>query len=246
MKMELTQKDKRLLVFLAIFVVVVSLGYWGIFPAVRAIREIDSEIEVQQQLKATNEEKINMRPIVIKDNEILENKIVAAGKDFFPIMTTAEIDKLMTGMAITYSLHADSLDIQMPDKMAELDPYQYSDRHINPHLYEEEEEEALVSIQTQADAVEEYAEGKEEEPEEKEEEKVLTGIYDVHLQMRLSGDEANLQKLIDDLSAYGHKLQVNSYRWVETSQVDVNEEGQYVVNTQRVLGIELDMYMCEE
>lgn len=247
MKMELTQRDKKLLVFLAVFVIVVCLGYWGIYPAITSIRNIDEEIVNQEEIKELNQAKINMLPIVKKDNEILEEKIEDAGKDFFKIMKSDEIDKLMTGMAITYSLHADSLDIQMPEDMAELEPYQYSDRYINPESYKEDEEEALISIQTQVKTVDEYAEGEAAESEEpEEEEKILTGIYNVHLKMRLSGEENNLQKFIDDLSEYGHKLQVASYSWIEASNVGMNDEGQYIVSTHKVLGIELDMYMCED
>lgn len=248
MKMELTQRDKRLLIFLAIFVTVVGLGYWGIYPSIKAIKSIDNEIALQQQIKAVNETKLSMLPIIIKDNEDLETEIAKIRGEFFGIMSSDEIDKLMTGMAISYSLHADSLDIQIPDKMSERGPYQYSDKYVNPQNYEDEEEEPLVSVQTQVAAVEEYAEeGPEEEEEEAEEEnKVLTGIYDVHLRMRLTGDEARLQRFIDDVSEYGNKLQVSSYNWVETSSVNVNAEGQYVVDTSKVLVIELDMYMCEE
>lgn len=250
MKMELTQKDKRLLIFLAIFVTVVGLGYWGIYPSVKAIKSIDDEKVVQQQIKEANKAKIAMLPIITKDNEALEEEIAKTRAEFFEIMSSDEIDKLMTGMAISYSLHADSLDIQIPDKMSDRGPYQYSDKFVNPEAYEEEEEEPLISIQTQASAVDEYAEEiaehEADEEFEEEEEKVLTGIYDVHLVMRLTGEESRLQRFIDDVSDYGNKLQVSAYRWVETSNVNVNDEGQYVVNTGKALVIELDMYMCEE
>jgi len=247
MKMELTQRDKRLLIFLAIFVIVVCVGYWGIYPAVKAIKLIDEQIEVQQEQKEINEQKISMLPIVMKDNEELELQIEEARADFFPIMTSDEIDKFVTGIAITYGLHADSLDIVMPEDMAQLEPYEYSDKYKNPEAYAYEEEEALISIQTQADAIDEYATGEEGETEEssEEEEQVLTGIYDVHLKMNLSGYEANLQRLIDDLSAYDNKLQVAAYHWIENSDIYVNEEGNYAVNTSKALEIELDMYMCE-
>lgn len=246
MKMELTQKDKRLLIFLAIFVIVVCIGYGGIYPAVKAIKQIDEDIAEQQDLKNINDQKISMLPMIMKDNEALEKQITETRSEFFEIMTSDQIDKFVTGMAITYALHADRLDIQMPEDMAELGPYAYSDKFKNPESYAYEEDEALVSIQTQAAQVEEYAEGSDETDElAEEEDPVLTGIYDAHLQMRLSGDEINLQHLIDDLSSYGNKLQISSYNWVETSDVYLNADGNYAVSTGKALEIEIDMYMCD-
>ena len=35
MKLEMTQKDKNLLIMLSIFVIVVCIGYWGIYPVVK-------------------------------------------------------------------------------------------------------------------------------------------------------------------------------------------------------------------
>ena len=44
MKLEMTQKDKNLLIMLSIFVIVVCIGYWGIYPVVKGIVNTNKEI----------------------------------------------------------------------------------------------------------------------------------------------------------------------------------------------------------
>ena len=48
MKLEMTQKDKNLLIMLSIFVIVVCIGYWGIYPVVKGIVNTNKEIATQK------------------------------------------------------------------------------------------------------------------------------------------------------------------------------------------------------
>ena len=49
MKLEMTQKDKNLLIMLSIFVIVVCIGYWGIYPVVKGIVNTNKEIATQKE-----------------------------------------------------------------------------------------------------------------------------------------------------------------------------------------------------
>ena len=46
MQMTMTEKDKKLIVFLSIFVIIVAMGWWGIRPALKAAKETKEEIEI--------------------------------------------------------------------------------------------------------------------------------------------------------------------------------------------------------
>ena len=59
MKTELTQRDKKLLTFLGVFVIVVCIGYWGVLPQLKAASEYNDEIEEQEVLSDYYQQKIN-------------------------------------------------------------------------------------------------------------------------------------------------------------------------------------------
>lgn len=54
MKLEMTQKDKNLLIMLSIFVIVVCIGYWGIYPVVKGIVNTNKEITTQKETKESS------------------------------------------------------------------------------------------------------------------------------------------------------------------------------------------------
>ena len=54
MQMQMTEKDKKLIVFLAIFVILVAGGYWGIYPVVSNIFSVQEQIEDEKALQDMN------------------------------------------------------------------------------------------------------------------------------------------------------------------------------------------------
>ena len=77
-------------------------------------------------------------------------------------------------------------------------------------------------------------------------EEALTGISIANVSMRLGGDEIQLKKLIDDLSHSKKKLLVSGYSWSESRRMDYSDNGEYSVETDRILNIDLEIYMCQE
>lgn len=216
------------------------------YPSIKAIGEAEEKIEEQQELKTINDQKLSVLPILETDNAELEEEILSSREEFYPMMSSGEIDKLFTGLVLGYNLEAYQLDIKMPDDIASLSPYQFSEKMLNP-VVEEEEEDSLISIQTQADSVDKYADDEDEEEEEDiPEEEALIGIYMAEVGMRLGGDEYDLLRLINDLSGVDNKLQVASYSWSEDSQIVLGADGDYGINKRKVLNLNLHIYMCEE
>ena len=58
MQTTLTERDKKLLIFLSLFVIVVGIGYWGLRPIYKNIKETDEAIIDAQDLKTSNQLKI--------------------------------------------------------------------------------------------------------------------------------------------------------------------------------------------
>ncbi|MCR5232557.1 MAG: hypothetical protein K6E53_01420 [Lachnospiraceae bacterium] len=243
MQTTLTERDKKLLIFLSLFVIVVGIGYWGLRPIYKNIKETDEAIEEAQALKESNELKISQLPVYEKDNEELEKDIVAARQSFYPIMSSDEIDKMFTTMVLDYNLYSYFLRISIDEEELQSEPYQYSNKALG--LEAEEEEGPPEELDTyDAQAVDDYAEDQYAIPEF-EDEKPQTGIYEARVNMQVGGRVDDMQRLIDDLSNKKDKMLLDSYSWSRKSDVVLNNaSGEYEVdNTDRVeFTVSLFMY----
>ncbi len=127
--MTLTERDKKLLVFLGIFVVFVLLGWLGIRPMMKTITAAKDELAQAEQVKIEMEEKIQLLPSKQAMKISLEERLAEKSSTFYPVMQSQQIDKLITNLALTYSLEAKNLNIIMPQKYLSSAPYTYSDAH---------------------------------------------------------------------------------------------------------------------
>lgn len=244
MKMEMTERDKKLLLFLALFLIVVGIGYWGVRPLVKNIIQYNDDIEDEIALRDVNDVKIMELPMIEAENDELEKGIVKARTDFYPIMTSNEIDKMFTEMALNYGLYAYDLSISMPTEEAVLEPYQYS---LKALTYSVEDEEFQTS--SDIDDMEDGDSEEDSEFEDLEDAQPGTGIYMSEVNMRVGGDEAVLQKFIDDLSKSKKKHLVKNYRWEEnTSSNIVYNDAEYELNVtyEKYIYITIDLFMCQE
>lgn len=247
MKLELSMKesDKKLLVFLGVFVVVVCFGYWGIRPNVKKIYEMKDDMADYEAIQMMNEMKLAELPLLQIDNDNLEENIVSVRSNYFPMMSSDAVDRYFTNMALDYQLNAYDLTITMPEESCSLSPYQYSKKATSPSedeedLYDEEDEAAATGTSV------EDMEVSGELSDEDEENTIDTGIYAVTVSMRLGGDQADLTRLVHDLSNSEQKLRIRNYSYSSQQQILSGVDGLYNVLENRVLDITIDIYMCEE
>lgn len=258
MKFEMTERDKRLLIFLAIFVIVVCIGYWGILPVIKDMNQLKYDTLEEQQIKQTNDMKVAQLPILEKENEEYEKDIISAKSDFYGMMDADEIDRLFTTMALDYNLYAYAMDITMPkmDEQADLEAYQFSEKYQLDQMAGEEMfmEEGGSAAEVAASGNEktesmihdvDVAAGNEIDDAEYFEDEMV-GIYMAEIRMRLGGDEALLQKLIDDLSDSEKKLRLVAYAWEDDTNIDITDAGLYHISYDKLLNITVEIYMCEE
>ena len=243
MQMQMTEKDKKLIVFLAIFVILVAGGYWGIYPVVSNIFSVQEQIEDEKALQDMNMVKMAQAPLLVADNEQVETEMAVLKESFFPVMSSAQVDKYMTGLILDYQLYAYDLSISMPQEEAVNEPYQFSEKAV----LEETEEFVDSQADMQADSSVDISEDDDFMSETPVfEEDVATGIYKVGVTVRVGGDKANIQRMIDDLSLSKQKLHLISYNWDEESSISFAEDGTYDVNTDCTLTMSMNLYMCEE
>lgn len=260
MQIKMTERDKKLLFALVIIVIVFVIGYLGIYPLVKSVREINKEIEEQEALQSENEIKLTNLTVIQVDNEKMEEDIIEKRKDFYPVMAASDIDKLLTGKALSYNLYSYDLDIDVNDTVVSLAPYQYSDRG--------EDDDADASEDDQEDAVDAadyldntYSSGSKSSGSSSggstdtgdassasdgtTTDMSAVGIYVAYVNMRLGGNRADLEKFLDDMVAGGEKVRVVSYSWTEGRQLDYNNDGTYNLVTEKVLDISLELYMSD-
>lgn len=255
MQTKMTERDKKLLFALVIIVIVFVIGYLGIYPLVKSVRKINKEIEEQEALQSENEIKLTNLTIIQVDNEKMEEDIIEKRKDFYPVMAASDIDKLLTGKALSYNLYSYDLDIDVNDTVVSLVPYQYSDRG--------EDDDTDASEDDQEDAVDAadyldntYSSGSSSggstdtgdassASDGTTTDMSAVGIYVAYVNMRLGGNRADLEKFLDDMVASGEKVRVVSYSWTEGRQLDYNNDGTYNLVTEKVLDISLELYMSD-
>ena len=245
MKMELTQRDKGLIVFLAVIVTIFIFGYFFIYPLSKAIKETEMDIQTQQDLKDLNDYKLMNLPFARSDNEMLEKKMETVRENFYPMMESDEVDKHFTEMALGYNLYVYSLKINQDENEVESEPYCYSVKFEEDKLHEEEgyvEEEGTT---TDVESVDNYAETGYTDFYE-DDVKAATGIYVCSVDMRLGGDPNDMQRLIDDLSADKRNHLVNHYSWSQGRSIKRGEDGAVEMDSQDYLDITVDMYQCKE
>ena len=260
MQTKMTERDKKLLFALVIIVIVFVIGYLGIYPLVKSVREINKEIEEQEALLSENEIKLTNLTIIQVDNEKMEEDIIEKRKDFYPVMAASDIDKLLTGKALSYNLYSYDLDIDVNDTVVSLVPYQYSDRgeDDDTDASEDDQEEAVHAVDIMDNT---YSSGSNSSGSSSggatdtgdassasdgtTTDMSAVGIYVAYVNMRLGGNRADLEKFLDDMVASGEKVRVVSYSWTEGRQLDYNNDGTYNLVTEKVLDISLELYMSD-
>ncbi|MCF0134735.1 MAG: hypothetical protein HUJ72_12780 [Blautia sp.] len=182
--MKLTERDKKLLVLLIVFLFVVGLGMLLVRPILEKNAQIKQQITDQESLKRKKEEKIAELPAREEQLRKLNDSLAEYQDHYYDIIGSSDIDKILTEMALKYKLQITDLEIQMPftDTFSQLSPYQGAD--------------ILVSSTGASGS-----------------EKSYPGLYTVSISMRLEGNRNNLQMMLDECAGMEPKLRVTAFSW---------------------------------
>lgn len=251
LEMQMTERDKKLLFFLGIFVVVVCFGWWGIRPAIKGISEANKKIEQAEAAKFIIDMKKAELPLIEVDNEKLEESIIEARKGYYPMMSSNEIDKMFTEMVLDYNLYAYDLDISLSDEATNLGAYHHSQKYLDDQQRAIEEEKARIEQSKNeeadetdiADAYYEYT----QDVVAKTYDNSATGIHTAKVGMKIGGEKEDLMKLINSLSSSDMKLRVSSYVWDQVVSSTYSAAiDDYEVDSKNILYLYVEFYMCEE
>ncbi|MBR3537974.1 MAG: hypothetical protein IKN79_02745, partial [Eubacterium sp.] len=158
MKTNMTEKDKKLLVTMLIIVIVVAIGYWGIIPQIKAYNELETKIEREEETQKLNKLKIQNTAIIEMSAEEYEEKLAKVKDQFYQIMTSAEVDRMMTDLATKRGLTIYELSFNMPKGTTGRRAY------VNSQLYQLQN--AMIEEYNKAEEAEEKSSSKKSSTEE--------------------------------------------------------------------------------
>lgn len=276
MKSNLTEKDKRLLLFMFLFVIVVGIGYWGILPQIKQFNTLENEIDKETVKQSINEQKV-MNLFIVEDQCTEYEEAMAEDKTkFYDMMTEADIDRMLTSNAVSNGLEVFSFSVNIPDKPSSRMAYIYSDLYQRQLEYEAERKLTDKEISKNNDDEEllNEASGKKSSKDQKEEKVdimkqevvdvfgnadaigVNTDIYAARVTISLGGDEAALHRFLNQMIDSDKKVLITAYNWGEykttkevktkSTEDDEKETTTKEVVIKKSLTITMEFYMCKQ
>lgn len=206
----LTSRDKKLLIFLAVFLLVVGLGAGVIYPIMEKTQEVADQLALAELEKLERELKVTMLPTMKKAVVAAKENLKDVQENFYSLMPSKDIDKLLTEMALSHTLVVTNLDIAMPLQSEYVSLISY------PLLLSQY---GGLAGDTKAEAA------------------VFSGVYSANVSMTMTGTRANLQSMLDQLTAMEPKLRVSAFGWQHNGNSD--EDDTYT------LTVTLGLYMFE-
>ena len=247
MKTNMTESDKRLLTGMLLFVIIVAIGYWGILPQVKRYRKLESKIEKEEDEKKLNQMKIANLGLIEMQAEEYEQKISERKDEFYQIMKSSEIDKMMTEMATDSDLDIYELNFTMPSSPTERMAYQYSALYQRQQElkaeYEANEDEEMDTMASTKKSDDMDVDGKEDGEGGKNDSSKAEGtssaaklmeemmgdeeggyqpntdIYAIPVTMTVGGELEDLDEFIDNIIAMDKRILLVGYSWGEFRDV---------------------------
>jgi hypothetical protein len=238
----MTARDKKLLVGMFIGVIIVAIGYWGILPQVKQYRALASKIEKEEDVKEINKQKLLNVGAIEAQADNYEQLIAERRDEFYPIMTSSEIDKMMTQMAVSHGLNIYDLNFNMPISPTDRLAYQNSDlytwqvqamaNYTPEDTSSDEEDDDMLSLDSDSDEKDENEDSVSSAPTMTNEELMMevmggeeggyqpnTDIYAVPVTITVGGDIYDLEQFIDEINNLDKRALLIGYTWGEFRDV---------------------------
>ena len=243
LEMKFTERDKKLIVFLSLFLLIVGIGYFVVRPLYEKVGQLQAQAdELELQVEQTQNYLVRL-PQLRKVNEELQGQKRDELQIFYPYMESQELDKMITGLTLHESLGAKNLTITIPDEPYVITPYFLSVPQPDEEGQLSESEQAYEA-ETSGDAA-----GQTDEAQTPDAQAGTDGseqvLYVATLAVDATGTHEQLQAYIDLLSDDGKypAIQVNSYTWNRENTVGTDELGAFMMQSGEALHIELSVYM---
>ncbi len=115
MTLKVTERDKKILLVLAVFLIVLGLIAGVLMPLMENTQKLGEEIAEAEVEKQEKEMKVAALPGMRSRMEKAEEELSAMQERHYPVMKSVEIDRMMTNTAVNCGIQVLDMDIKMPD-----------------------------------------------------------------------------------------------------------------------------------
>lgn len=121
--MKLTDRDQKLLRFLAVFLLAVGFTYFILLPGIEKSEDLSQKISDRELQKSEMDMKLALLPQMQKTNEeMIQRREEAAGL-FLPRMSSQRIDRMLLEMLQACGLEAMNMNISISEEAFTLEPF---------------------------------------------------------------------------------------------------------------------------
>lgn len=230
--MKLTERDKKLLLMLAYFVIIVGFGAFVFRPLIRYYMDMGDRLVLLEAQKEEMDARIAQSQGLERRRNELADLFRVSIQEFYPMLGSEEVDKEITGIVLQSGMQAMSLNIAMPEEGIEVQWYPYAEKEQGLEL----PGDVTVTESTEGSDGENTEVGADESGE------ALQGsVYAPVVTVTASGSKAQADALIDRLAENYPAIRVRRY----TRQTQRNEWEEGGAEFE-MLTLELELYMCDK
>lgn len=194
----MTESDKKLLAFLAAFLIAAGFFFFAFKPLADKNHRLQKEINSAREQLYEMDKKAVLAQDMAEAEQAAREKTEQVLKRFYPLLESQNAENMITTLLLNHRLQIQSLTITMPETPVRLKWYQYADQAVSRNG------ETLV-----------------EEPEQ------AFAVYSAKITVAAEGSKRNLEALIDDLSFHYPAISITGAEWSvkdETHQLTMNVE----------------------
>lgn len=127
MNMTITESDKRLLSFLAAFLLAVMFIFLVFKPLYEKNQEIKTEVAIAKEEEITMDTKASLAEDMMTKEQTAKEELARTAQRFYPLLESQEAENMVTILMLNHQLQVENLSIVMPTTQSGLKWYQYSE-----------------------------------------------------------------------------------------------------------------------
>lgn len=126
MNLTITESDKKLLSFLAAFLLAVLFIFLVFRPLYQKIQEIRTEVAIAKEEEISMDTKASLAEDMEGKEQAAREKLLETSQRFYPILESQEAENMVTVLLLNHNLKVQDLTIVMPNSQSGLKWYQHA------------------------------------------------------------------------------------------------------------------------
>lgn len=196
MNMVITERDKKLLGFLAAFLILILFFLLVFKPLAAKNRQIKSELRAATEQEIDFDNKASSAGDMAAKEEQTKEQLGNVLARFYPMQPSQGAERMITTLMLNHNMSIQSLTVTMPETASVVKWYQYTEAgreaEMTPPKGAEETEDVL-------------------------------SLYTARVTCVIEGSDQDLWNLVDDISDHYPAISISSAEWVTTEQPVVEQ-----------------------